>query len=265
MDTEQFLQNASSKTKQIGNNKYQEQINTLNTKILELLSNIETKNQELDLFKRNFSDMQLQFQEKNIQILESSNQISKLEVENQAFNNNIFNLNNTILSLSNNIENNIQKNQNEKDQYINSLNQVTHNKNDLQTRFDDIKIKYKQTLSQLDIKIYELENLSKDHTINIREFNLEKQLSKSTNKELDSIKEELSVAHNQTKLLQITLEEKEKSLIHIDSQLKDVMTRMENNIFKFKISEPIVHEIKSDSTDTVDTMKISRGLKVSKR
>ena len=66
MNTEEFLKNASSKNKNVGNNKYQDEIKNLNNKINEMVKSIKSKDEELDLFKRNFTDMQIHIQEKNI-------------------------------------------------------------------------------------------------------------------------------------------------------------------------------------------------------
>lgn len=284
MNTKEFLKNASSKTKNMGNNRYQDEIKNLNDKIHKMSKSIDDKNEELNLFKRNFTDIQIQLQEKNIKITESNNKLTKAENEIKELNNNILNINNINLTLISNLEKDKQKNQNEKDEYINNFNVILNDKNDLQYRYDDIKIKYKETLLELDSKINILEDLNTKYTINLREFNLLKELNNTKINELDSMKQELYLANNHINSLKIILIEKDTLLREKEKQLKDIDSRLENNMFKYnmdlnkKIGEEIGEEenqtIQQEENKTIQqeenktditNLVVKRGLKVSRR
>ena len=236
MNTEEFLKNASSKNKNVGNNKYQDEIKNLNNKINEMVKSIKSKDEELDLFKRNFTDMQIHIQEKNIKTTEYINKLTTAEYDIKDLNNKILNLNNMNLMQISNLEKDKQNIQNEKEEYINNWNIVLNEKNDLQSRYDDIKLKYKETLSHLDSKINDFEDLNTKHTVNLRECNQLKELNNTKTKELNSIKQELSLTNNQINYLKIVFIEKEKLLKDKENQLKDINSRIENNMFKYNIN-----------------------------
>ena len=282
MNTEEFLKSASSRAKNIGNNRYQDEIKNLNDKIEGMSKCIKGKDEELDLFKRNFTDMQIQFQEKNINITESTNKLTKAELEIKDLNNKMMNLNNMNLILISNLEKDKQKNQNEKDEFINNLNTLSNDKDDLQSRYNDIKLKYKETLSELHLKINILEDLNTKHTINLREFNLLKEQSNTKTTELNTSGEELSLANNHINSLKIMLIENEVLLKQKEKQLKDIHSRMENNLFNYNLHPKMtnhfeqinknkveeiqeIQEIQEIEKEIITPILITRGLKISRR
>jgi len=252
MNTEEFLKNASSRSKNIGNNRYQDEIKNLNDKIEELSKSMNGKDEELKLFKRNFTDMQIQFQEKNINIMESTNKLTEAEVEIKELNNKIMNLNNMNLMLISNLEKDKQKIQNEKDEFINNLNIVSSDKNDLQSRYDDIKLKYKETLSELHSKINNLEELNVKYTNIFREHNLLIELNNTKLTELDSLHKELLSENNHINSLKVMLIENEFLLKQKENQLKDIHSRMENNLFNYNITlKELKNSNKNDNNQVI--------------
>jgi chromosome segregation ATPase len=293
MNTEEFLKNASSKSKTIGNNRYQEEIKNLNDKIEEMSKSINNKDEELNLFKRNFTDMQIQFQEKNINIMELNNKLTKSQLDNKELNNKILNLNDMNLMLISNLEKDKQKIQNEKDEYVNNMNIFLNDKNDLQVRYDDIKIKYKEILSELHSKINSFEELNTQYTANLREFNLLKEQNNTISIELNTLKQEFSLANNEINSLRIILIEKEVLVKEKEHQLKDFHSRLftSKNLFNTHLklntckscslviedtkedmenkevnSQDLKEEIDLKTIKEITTPLVSkRGLKVSRR
>lgn len=274
MNTEEFLKNASSRARNIGNNKYQEDIKNLNDKIYEMSQSINSKDEQLNLFKRNFTDMHVQFQEKNINITETTNKLTKYESEIKELNDKILNLNNINLMMVSDLEKNIKKINDEKEECINNLNIISNDKNDLQFKYDDIKVKYKETLSELNLKTNMLEDLNTTHTVYSRDFNLLSELSNTKTIELDCMKQELSLANNLINSLKIILIEKDDLFKEKDEQLKNTNYKMENNLFNnINLTElnekPEEQKLELEQGEDIPipvvNLIIKRGLKVSKR
>jgi chromosome segregation ATPase len=207
-----FVQVASSKSKNIGHNKFQAQLQEANEQIDNLQSIIDEKNAELELFKNNMREFQLQMQKKNIdiamlhgQVSDLTNRFSKLNIEFESYKQD-----------SNQVT---QDTDNDKLQLINlnkGLNeQVTSLTTDLEntsSKYEELKNKYQLTLTLLDSKTNEYKAVSLDYDNVTNELNLYKELNSKQLSTIDMLKEELQASQNESSILRTRIFEKDTYL-----------------------------------------------------
>lgn len=207
-----FAKNASSTTKSIGHNKYQIEIQELKDTITELTSKIKNKNDDLELFKNNLKDLHIQIQEKNMNLLDTSNQLT---ITTQ----NLYDITNkyneiVILNDKNTNEYKIQYDCliNEKLQLHKNISCNDENIHNLLSKYNELKIKYQDNIILLEKNSLETSNISLLYKNTINELNLYKDLNLTKQNEIDTVKSQLITLNNELGELRLLIHKKDEYL-----------------------------------------------------
>jgi hypothetical protein len=270
-DETSFVLNASSRSKPLGHNKFQVQLLEANFKIESLEQIIKDKDSELELFKNNIRSFQLQFQDKDIEILQLKQDMEnyKNNLDIVTFDLNKLNTDKTLdeTSLINKYDNLYAENI----QMFNTINQLNKTNNDTLEKYNDLKSKYQTTLELLEKKSNEYIIVISDYTDSVNQLNLLKELN---------LKQEKDQSKNETSVLKSQLFEKDISLgeLHKKLTLEKYTIRgkiIEQPIYISEIDplllgvvekeEETIIEQSSDSVNRQVKVTTQRGVKLSKR
>ena len=273
-DDTSFVSNASSRSKPFGHNKFQVQLLEANSKIESLEQIIKDKDSELELFKNNIRSFQVQFQDKNIEILQLKQDIEKYKnnLEIVTFDFNKLNVDKTSdeTSLTNKCDNLHDENIH----LLNTISQLHKTNNETLEKYNDLKSKYQTTIDLLEKKSNEYTGFISNYTDSVNELNLLKELNLKQEKDIETIKQQLFQSKNETSVLKSQLFEKDISLGELHKKLS-----LERYTIRGKILEPIyipetevvgdiqVEEtiIEQDSVNRQVKVTTQRGVKLSKR
>jgi chromosome segregation ATPase len=276
-DDTSFVSNASSRSKPLGHNKFQVQLLEANSKIESLEQIIKDKDSELELFKNNIRSFQLQFQEKNIEILQLKQNMNnyKNNLEIVTFDLNKLNVDKTSdeTSLTNKCDNLHHENTH----LLNTINQLHKTNNETLEKYNDLKSKYQITLDLLEKKSNEYTTVTSDYTDSVNELNLLKELNLKQEKDIETIKQQLFQSKNETSVLKSQLFEKDISLGELHKKLALERYTIRGKIIEQPVyiqepevvgeileEEPII-EIDSVSANRQVKVTTQRGVKLSKR
>jgi chromosome segregation ATPase len=277
-DDTSFVSNASSRSKPFGHNKFQVQLLEANSKIESLEQLIKGKDSELELFKNNIRSFQLQFQEKNIEILQLKQNMNnyKNNLELVTFDLNKLNVDKTSdkTSLTNKCDNLHDENTH----LLNTITQLHKTNNETLEKYNDLKLKYQTTLDLLEKKSNEYTTVTSDYTDSVNELNLLKELNLKQEKDIETIKQQLFQSKNETSVLKSQLFEKDISLGELHKKLALERYTIRGKIIEQPIyiqeTEVVVGEvleeepvIEQDSVSANRQVKVTtqRGVKLSKR
>jgi hypothetical protein len=279
-DETSFVLNASSRSKPLGHNKFQVQLLEANFKIESLEQIIKDKDSELELFKNNIRSFQLQFQDKDIEILQLKQDMEnyKNNLDIVTFDLNKLNTDKTLdeTSLINKYDNLYAENI----QMFNTINQLNKTNNDTLEKYNDLKSKYQTTLELLEKKSNEYIIVISDYTDSVNQLNLLKELNLKQEKDIETIKQQLFQSKNETSVLKSQLFEKDISLgeLHKKLTLEKYTIRgkiIEQPIYISEIDplllgvvekeEETIIEQSSDSVNRQVKVTTQRGVKLSKR
>ena len=274
MEDNTFVSNASSRSKPFGHNKFQVQLLEANSRIESLEQIIKDKDSELELFKNNIRSFQLQFQDKNIEILQLKQDMEKYKnnLEIVTFDLNKLNVDKTLDETS--LTKKCDTLHHENIHLINTIAQLHKTNNETVEKYNDLKSKYQTTLDLLEKKSNEYTEVISNYTDSINELNLLKELNLKQEKDIETIKQELFQSKNETSVLKSQLYEKDISLGELHKKLA-----LERYTIRGKILEPIympetevvgdiqVEEtiIEQDSVNRQVKVTTQRGVKLSKR
>jgi chromosome segregation ATPase len=209
---------SKSKAKKLGNNKFQSEIVDLNSKINVLNESIENKNNELQLFKDNFVSLQNEIQSKNAKISELSDESLKIFNENDNVHKQLHAINNMNSTLLTTLETEKQILLNHKIEDESIINQISNDKNDLLKNFNDIKLKYQDTLSKLQSKTTEYHDLENLNNTLLSELNLVKELNTTKEVEINSVRNELIKLGDVILTLQQDIFDKNEYITNLNKQ-----------------------------------------------
>jgi chromosome segregation ATPase len=205
----EFITKASNKAKNIGHNKYQLTIIDLTSEIDSQKETITNQNEEIQMYKNNVTSVQMQLQEKNLQMndldVKMKDALSLIEEYK------------TKLSLyTSESGSNLERLQNENDNLHSSNSKLmtiianANNKNDIEcSKYTELLNRHQTSLSILEKKNKENEELNEQ----LRKFSQEQSLYKSENvklqDEIKSIRTQVSNYKNENSLLRTQIFEKE--------------------------------------------------------
>lgn len=272
IDVNSFIANASSKSKIIGHNKYQIQLQEANKTIEELKQNLNDKDTELELLKKNMREFHIKFQEKNIET-------SKLKEQLDSSENNLKTLTIDISKF---------KSLKEQDQLyiINKCNTLQYENIDLSNaiinlnkmyneyidKYNELKLKYQITFELLEKKSNSYDILETTNQDLLNELNLLKELNLKKDEEINTIKQEFLSSQKETTLIKTELYEKDILLGELHKKLE-----LQKHTIRGKYiiqSESEQQELEQEQTQeqeqenfTSSTVQIKarRGVKLSKR
>ena len=209
---------SKSKAKKLGNNKFQSEIVDLNIKIDVLNESIENKNNELQLFKDNFVSLQNEIQNKNAKISELSDESLKMCNEHDNLHKQLHAINNMNSTLLTTLESEKQLLLNHKIEDESIINQISNDKNDLLKNFNDIKLKYQETLSKLQSKTTEYHDLENHNNTLLSDLNLVKELNTTKDVEINSVRNELLKLGDVILTLQQDIFDKNEYITNLNKQ-----------------------------------------------
>lgn len=214
-----FVQTASAKSKSIGHNKFQVQLQEANVTIENLQSILDEKNSELELFKNNMREFQSQIQTKNTDISILNNQLSDLTNRFNKLNTEFETYKHNSQQFTSDIDNdNLQ---------ITDLNKSLHEKvlslnselDNTSLKYEELKNKYQLTLILLDKKTNECKDTYLSYENVNNELNLYKELNTKQQTTIDMLTNELQAAQNESAVLRTRIFEKDAYLGELNKKI----------------------------------------------
>lgn len=264
----EFIKTAG-KTKRGGHNRFQVEIVQLNTTIDDLKDSIKIKDDELELFKKNFVSLQLQNTNNNNNTAKLTDCLDKLTNENATLLKKIENINNMNVYLISNLEKEKQVLLNEKDDNLKQISCNMSENKSLLFRYNDIKVKYQNSLIALQQKTDTLSNVESVNTITKTELNLLKELNLTHTKEMDNIKKELIIAYSDISSLKIDLFEKDNELKNLNRNIANSKPQFKafktNTHLNENTDEKVVDISTAKHTSKLATKPLKRGIKATRK
>ena len=222
---ENFIKSASAKEKVIGHNKYQLQIKDLQLNMERLENELNIKNNEINLFKENLKNLQLQNQELNIKNSELKVKLeyeyeSKSKQEDSYKVKNTINLQDSTYNLTPTLleENNLlQKN----------ISELQYNYDILSQKYSDLKQKYQSSLNTIDDKIFNINTLNTLIKSTDNKLKLHEELCTTKDKEINTLKQAILKLNNETLKLKTIIFEKDS---HLKQLVRNNHLRPINNV-----------------------------------
>lgn len=228
----------------VGHNKFQLEIQDLNKQINELHVIINKKNEELELFKNNLKDLQVNTYESNYKhILELDklqtqiNMLNNIEIE---YNKCKVEYENKNIAINTLYTNSLASNNN-LEILVNNLN-TTAIENSL--KYSELKSKYYNNIQLLEHRSSENDKLLLLNNTLIQELNLYKDLNLTKEENIQTIKLELNNSINEITQLK-------NELFHKDTYLKELNKKYANE-------KPRKHIDNTNNTDTYNNTRRTR-------
>lgn len=268
-----FVQNASSKSRNIGHNKFQLQLQEANSQIESLNTTISGQSAELDLFKNNMKTLQLQLQSKtsdiavlNGQLSDLTNRFNRVNTEFQMYKQNS-------QEFTYEIDNDKVKLMCENTTFRENITSLQSSLDNTNIKYEELKNKYQLTLTLLDSKTNSYKDLMTEHDNIINELNLYKELNQKQQNTIDLLKNELEASNNETSILRTRIFEKDAYL----GELNKKFALQQNSLRGRKINanvasteEEVIEEVieetlEEETNDNIDLNVVnitSRPIKV---
>lgn len=261
-----FVQNASSKSRNIGHNKFQLQLQEANSTIVSLNEKISEQNAELELFKNNMKTLQIQLQGKTTDIAILNGQLADLT--------NRFNKVNTEFEMyKQNSQDFTYEIDNDKSKLLFENAELSANMESLKTtlentnvKYEELKNKYQLTLTLLDSKTNAYKDLSTNYDNTVNEMNLYKELNQKQLSSIDLLKEELEACRNENSILRTRIFEKDAYLGELNKkyalQQQSLRGKKNTSVFKNTEEEVLDEIIEEHSTQEEEQINDNIDLNV---
>lgn len=253
--------NQKAETRRLVQNRYQHQINELNTKIEELNSQLYVKECENKLFKENINTTQIQLQEKSAMIVDLNEQLRVIKEEKTKIDEE---WREKYVKLRGELEDMHIKHSeliNEHDAVINSNSNNVEVNTSLQSRYDELVKKYDEMMNHFNTKTSERDNLTIQLGKLSQELNLKNDNITSLELNLNLIKQEMETVMNNNIILVKEITEKDTYLKDIASELESL--KLDTNNVNTKVNQP-VSPVPVQSTPVVQPTKSGKSIVYSK-
>lgn len=253
-DTINFVENASRSNKSFSHNKYQLQIIDLTQQIHNLDSLITAKNVDLELFKHNIQDLQLDIQDKNATLLVLTESLDKATTALQCKTVEAQLLQVSYDEILKTSKANLKSFTDEKTKLHNDISNMQLLSEAARTKYDELKAKYQIANASSELKSSDHATLQVLHKNTLQELNLEKDLTFIFKTKLDTITTELYSSQNESANLRKILHEK-------DAYLRDLNRRYANEKPLADVLEIQEETCKEECTVVVESGQIKCPIK----